>query len=198
MNNNLFYKKRNINPMIGGCKFSNIIYKKVIDICGHPKSIIELGCGNGGNLEKFSDSVIKIGIDPHIKNINNAKMKNIKNCEFIYGSHIDLKKFGYNSFDVGITLSVLDHIEDYKNALSDMMNITKTLILIEPIKSKTDRLAHKEETFRWSNTWYHDYQSFLETNNIKYLLTPCELYKTNSGPLYHLFHIDCGDFSLKG
>jgi len=182
-----------INPMLGGCNYSDILYKTVIKICKYPESIIELGCGNGGNLAEFSTSVIKVGIDPDKKNIDSAGNRKLLNCQFILGSHKDLKQFKHNEFDIGITLSVLDHIENFKIALYSMMVINKELVLLEPTVKGENRQAKKSETQRWRDTWYHDYKTFLKEQKIFYSIKHYPLYKTNSGPLFHLICINCED-----
>lgn len=181
----------NINPMPGGCRYSDILYKLVIETCGYPDSIIELGCGDGGNLAEFLTHIRKVGLDPYKKNINAALNRGLLNCKFILGSHEDLTQFECNEFAVGVTLSVLDHIEDFKNALLHMMQISNKLILLEPILKGENRQARKVETQRWENTWYHDYETFLKEQKVFYSIKHYPLYKTNSGLLYHLIYIEC-------
>ncbi len=160
------------HPMIGECGFADVIFKKASRYS--PKSIIELGCGNGGNLAKFSCEK-KVGIDPCEEN-----------NPMILGDHTYLENYSINEFDLGFTCSVLDHIEDWERALSDMMRICKDVMLIEPYVGK-ERQAKKKETFRWKETWYHDYVSFLE--GFKYEVEKYPLYKNNSGKFFHIFYI---------
>ena len=176
----------NVNKMRGYCDFPHIIYKKIIEKCGYPDSIIELGCGNGGNLDKFSLSCKRIGIDPEPGNIKSALHRNI-DCEFIEGEHNILQNYQCNEFDVAFTVSVLDHIEDFTVALSKMLIIAKEVILLEPLIKGVERLAFKNETHIWNVTWYHNYESYLK--NYNYTIEPCPLYKEKSGPLYHLIHV---------
>ena len=182
-----------VNPMPGGCSYSGILYESVVKICGYPKSIIELGCGDGGNLAEFLTSSKRAGIDPDKKNINIAIDRKLLNCQFILGSHEDLRQFDHNEFDVGITLSVLDHIKNFKIALYSMMIISKELILLEPTIKGENRQARKGEIQRWRNTWYHDYEMFLKEQKIFYSIKYYPLYKTNSGSLFHLMYINCRD-----
>ena len=177
---------RNVNRMHGLCNFSHIVYEKVIEKIGYPDSIIELGCGNGGNLEKFNLSNKRIGIDPKFKNIKKALFRDI-NCQFIHGNHNVLKNFKVNDFDLAFTVSVLDHIEDFTVALSDMLIISKNTILFEPYIKGTHRQANKYETKWWKISWYHDYEKYLKNHN--YTIEPFPLYNGNSGRLFHLIHI---------
>jgi len=179
---------KNVNKMYGYCNFSHIVYEKVIEKCNYPNSIIELGCGNGGNLGKFTETNIRIGIDPKKENIESALHRDI-DCQFIWGDHGILENYKWNTFDLGLTVSVLDHIEDYKIALSSMLYIAKEIILIEPYIKGVERRAFKNETRWWKITWYHDYEKFLE--NISYTIESCPLYDIGSGKLYHLIHIKC-------
>jgi len=48
--------------MVGLCKFSDVVASGVREVCGEPTSILELGCGPGGNLAKFPKSSC-LGID---------------------------------------------------------------------------------------------------------------------------------------
>jgi len=177
---------RNVNRMHGHCNFSHKVYEKITQKIGYPNSIIELGCGNGGNLGKFNLSDKRIGIDPEKENIKNAVFRGI-DCQFIYGDHNVLKNFKVNDFDLALTVSVLDHIEDFKVALLDMILISKNVILFEPYIKNTHRQANKYETKWWEITWYHDYEKYLKDSD--YTIEPYPLYNEGSGKLYHLIHI---------
>ena len=63
----------NIYPMPGGCGFSEKVYERVTSLCSpSPRSVFELGCGNGGNLELFSSADVRLGVDPFVPNIEEA------------------------------------------------------------------------------------------------------------------------------
>jgi len=175
----------NVNPMPGGCGFADTIYQKVLSYCDYPNAVLELGCGVGGNLAKFKNSKTRVGIDPYKPNIDAAQ----HNCKAILGDHTHLKEFKANQFDLGITCSVLDHIEDFKVAFCDMIRICRELVLLEPMKNGVNRQCKKFETSHWKSTWYHDYVGFLNSIDVVFSTEPSPLYKTNSGPLYHFIYV---------
>ncbi len=184
---------RDVNPMVGGYLFSEEIYKDVIDNFGQPLSILELGCGPGGNLAKF-EQAYRVGIDPLPENVNRAKKAMVG--EVILGDHRNLKQFQDNQFDVGITCSVLDHIENFQVALVELVRVCKNLLLIEPVKDGQPRQAMPDETKFWKTTWYHDYKKLLVGLGLKFSETKSPLRKTNSGPFYRTYAVKCEMYTI--
>lgn len=183
----------NVNPMPGGCGFSEIIYKETLKFCGNPRSIIELGCGNGGNLAQFTKATHTVGIDPYLPNVKQASKKA---SLVIEGSHEVLKLFKAKEFDVGITLSVLNHIAEVETIiwiLRQLFRICKKLVLIEPYIEGVERQFERGEVKAYKNTWLHDYKKILTDAfaGLDLSITPYPLYATNSGPYYHLITMDC-------
>ncbi len=179
---------RNVNRMYGFCNFSHVIYDIITDNCGYPDSILELGCGNGGNLGKFFDSEKRVGIDPEPDNIERANLRG-NGCEYILADHEHLKTYPDKSFDVAFTYSVLDHIEDFTVALPDMIRIARHVVLIEPYIAGEERQAREGETRWWEITWYHDYPKYLRENGYVFSIVPYQMFEGGSGPLYHVIHI---------
>lgn len=177
---------RDVNPMVSKCKFADLIHSEVTKHFGSPKRILELGCGSGGNLSRFADSVC-VGIDPCAKNIELADKDGPR---IVLGDHTDLIKYETNEFDVGFTCSVLDHIENFGPALTELCRVCKRLLLFEPIISGQSRQALKSETGFWNITWYHNYSHWLLGLGLKHDITHFPLYEKNSGPLYHKILID--------
>lgn len=174
--------------MAGGCGFSKKLYEAVMDKCGKQTSIIELGCGNGGNLLRFKGWE-RVGIDPLIKNIYTARLRKI-NAKFVHGCHEHLKRYKDKRFDVGITLSVLNHIEGVEPVFNNLVRICKNLVLIEPYIKGENRQATRGEIKLWRVTWFHDYENLIrESQNLAYSIESFPLYKTNCGPYYHLIHV---------
>jgi len=181
---------KDVNCMGGRCRFASKIHGMVIDKYGEVDSIIELGCGNGLNLKEFSEASRRVGIDPFEPNIVLA-LKNNPNDEMFLDSHLKLKDFEDNEFDVGITCSVLNHIESYELALDELMRICKKLLLIEPMIDGENRQSLLSETRSPSDTWYFDYDKALTERDAKFSIEHTPLYKENSGLLYHTICIDC-------
>lgn len=176
--------------MPGGCGFADKLHEAVIDKCGVHKSIIELGCGNGGNLSRFKGWE-RVGIDPSAVNIHHARKRRIK-ARFVQENHHYLAGYEDKNFDVGMTLSVLNHIGYIKTAFINIVRICKDLVLVEPYRKGQDRQAERGEIKLWDVTWFHDYEKLIQScgDKIKfYSIEPFPLYETNCGPLYHLIHI---------
>lgn len=176
--------------MVSRCTFADLIHSEITKHFGEPENILELGCGCGGNLDKFPNSNC-VGIDPCKKNIELATGSS---SQIILGNHTDLTKFKTNKFDVGLTCSVLDHIENFEPALTELCRVCKKLILFEPIINEQPRQALKSETGFWSITWYHNYSLWLSGLGLKNEITHFPLYKKNSGPLYHKIIVDSEDY----
>ena len=184
---------KNVNPMRGKCKYRNVVRTKVLQKCGEPTSVIELGCGMGMNLAQFKRAKKRVGIDPHKPNVEAAKQKS-EGAKIIEGTHENLKDFGVNEFDVGITCSVIDHIGDGRDAVNEMMKVCKKINLIEPMIEGEDRQTTPEESSEWHTTWYHNYREFLTEKGVEFDIEPLPLYVKNDGQKYHLIHIECENY----
>ena len=179
--------------MRGNCKYFDVIFNEIIKHFGFPETIVELGCGSGKNLAKFSCVKLAIGIDPLLENI--LKAQRIKgNFQFILGDHEYLKHFETNQFEVGFTCSVLDHIEDFRSALNEMCRICQNVILFEPIIKGQSRQAKQCETNCWKTSWYHDYSSWLVKVGLEFSCKSYLLYSKNSGPYFHQIVIDSKNY----
>lgn len=181
---------KDINCMNGRCRFSDKIHESVMAKFGSPYSVIELGCGQGLNLKKFTSSSRVVGIDPFEPNILAAK-KNIPNAELYMDCHLKLKDFMNNEFDLGFTCSVLDHIENYELALDEMIRACKHLFLLEPMIEGEHRQSTLAETSCPDDTWYWNYPKILSDKNLEFSIEHTPLYAQNSGPLYHSIYINC-------
>ena len=87
---------------------------EVMDI-NENTSILEIGCGEGGNLKPFLDIGCRrvVGVDMSSGKIENARKffsdhPNKKNIEFVHGDIYDIHELG--QFDIIITRDVLEHI----------------------------------------------------------------------------------------
>ena len=95
-------------------------------------SILEIGCGEGGNLKPFHDIGCRriVGVDMSKGKIDNAKgffanYPNKKNIEFILGDIYDIQDLG--QFDIVITRDVLEHIHGQER----FMNLIKNFLYPE-------------------------------------------------------------------
>lgn len=186
---------RDTNPMVGHCRFADEISSQILEHFGKPSKIIELGCGRGGNLAKFIDSVVRVGVEPHEGNATKAK-ESLKGARIINKDHRYLSRFSVNQFDVGYTCSVLDHMENFEFALSDLCRISKRVMLFEPVIKGKSRQATPKETNCWRISWYHDLEAWLnKQSNIKFTCFPKILYESNSGLKFYQFIINSESYT---
>lgn len=184
---------RDVNRMDSRCLRAEIVFHTVLEYYGkQPRSILELGCATGRNLAQFCDAEVRVGIEPYAK--THASAAELLGENAIFGDHTKLDTMASDSFDLGITCSVLDHIEGFRVALHSMCRVCKELILIEPIVKGKPRQARPDETKVWRATWYHDYEAYLKTLNMWYELHPLPLYSYGSGPYYHVIHVKCREY----
>jgi hypothetical protein len=173
--------------MSGRCRFADKIYEESIEAFGVPESVIELGCGCGLNLKKFSESR-RVGVDPFEPNIVAAR-KNVPEADLYLDCHHKLDDFADNEFDLGFTCSVLDHIENYEPALDNLIRICKNLYILEPYIEGENRQSTDSETRSSGDTWYWDYPKVLKSKRVTFAHKPSPLYENDSGPFYHTFFI---------
>ena len=93
-------------------------------------SVLEIGCGEGGNLKPFLDLACKkvIGVDMSSGKIKNANMfyqnhPNKQNIKFIKADIYDI--FNIGQFDLIIMRDVLEHIHDQNKFMSVVKRFMK-------------------------------------------------------------------------
>ena len=101
------------------------------------KKVIEVGCGLGFFSQKISQkgaAVFGIDIGEKLVNITNNK---VPNGEFIVGSALDIP-FKDNEFDLTLCTEVIEHTEDPKKAVTEILRVTKNggfIVLTTPNKT---------------------------------------------------------------
>ena len=180
---------KDVNPMLGVCKFSEVIFEAIREWGGYPETVLELGCATGENLKLFKESLVRVGIEPYVETYKVAQAFLGENA--ILGDHRVLEQMETNQFGVGFTCSVLDHIENYRVALQSLCRVCRSLVLFEPIREGAPRQAKQGETKLWQVTWYHDYEVALQELGVPYKISPCPLYPNDSGPYYHKICVEC-------
>lgn len=86
------------------------------------KSIVDIGCGNGGLLEKLSEIGFRdlTGVDPSQKCVDNVKNRG---TYAVQGSIFNLNR--NKKYDCIILSEVLEHVEDLNGAVSSLKSILK-------------------------------------------------------------------------
>jgi 2-polyprenyl-3-methyl-5-hydroxy-6-metoxy-1,4-benzoquinol methylase len=144
--------------------------KLVQDILSYnPKSVLEFGCGVGKNLELIGDKVDEhLGIDISTSAIEIARKKKLI---VINGDEDTLKTT--KNHDIVFTCSVLDHIEEIDDIVSDFKRIANLAIVIAETNTKVGKFYYP-----------HDYESlgFVKTDYV---------YVSSQGKeeaYYHIWH----------
>jgi 2-polyprenyl-3-methyl-5-hydroxy-6-metoxy-1,4-benzoquinol methylase len=135
----------------------------------HPKSVLEFGCGVGKNLELLGDKVDEhLGIDISATAVDIARKKNLT---VINGDERTLKTI--KNHDIVFTCSVLDHIEEIDNIVSEFKRIANLAIVIAETNTKVGRFYYP-----------HDYESlgFVKTGYV-YVSN-----QANEEAPYHIWH----------
>lgn len=96
-------------------------------------SVLEIGCGEGGNLVPFLKIGCKriVGIDMSKEKIENTniffdKMENRDNIEFICDNIYNIKAEDIGQFDIIITRDVLEHIHGQEKFMNFVKSFMKT------------------------------------------------------------------------
>jgi 2-polyprenyl-3-methyl-5-hydroxy-6-metoxy-1,4-benzoquinol methylase len=127
----------------------NIELAKVIHSY-HPKKVFEFGCGQGKNLliqqEMDKDIEILYGLDINEQAVELARKHGLKYVQ--KGDETDLQYVG-GFYDVAFTCSVLNHIPEVDEIITQLKRIAPVVILMET-QTRLEKI-----------TWFrHDYASF--------------------------------------
>lgn len=135
-----------------------------------PESVLEFGAGSGKNLKlikSFNPNIETFGLDISILNVIQMKFNGVDCCICGDERHIPLRKF-----DVVLTCSVLDHIQEIENIIGHFQEIaTKAIILAE-----TNSIDDPEKFY-----YKHDYESY------GFEKLDFEFQSDSDGCLYHIW-----------
>ncbi|MCX6709105.1 MAG: class I SAM-dependent methyltransferase [Candidatus Woesearchaeota archaeon] len=115
------------------------ITKKIIEHCKQNKfeKILDIGCGFGDlvfSLAKYGKQVYGIDVNEEFIKICDLKKDFLKqkNIEFI-NAPAEKIPFKNNNFDLVVSKTVLEHVEDVEKSISEMVRVTRKngLIYIE-------------------------------------------------------------------
>ena len=120
-----------------------IILDQLINILppGKDKVIAEIGCGTGGNLKFLSHYYRVIGVDIAPEAVEFAK--NRVNCDIHLGDFRDALAKKWQQLDAVILADVLEHVEDDRNFLRNIISCLKDNALIV--------ITVPAHSFLWSN-----------------------------------------------
>lgn len=111
-------------------KSHEIIASQILKWSGkNPKKVIDVGCGFGDLVFSFAPKVHKaVGIDMDSGFIEVCEMKKkyyeTKNVEFVH-SKSEKIPFDDESFDLVMSKTVLEHVEDVNEAIKEQVRVTK-------------------------------------------------------------------------
>ena len=102
-----------------------IILDQLIKILppGKDKVIAEIGCGTGGNLKLLNEHYRVLGVDIAPEAVEYAKAR--VNCDIFLGDFRDALKNRWQQLDAVILADVLEHVEDDRNFLHDIISCLK-------------------------------------------------------------------------
>ncbi|MFH0876144.1 MAG: class I SAM-dependent methyltransferase [archaeon] len=105
---------------------------RLASLC-RPNKILDAGCGEGFTTveigKRFPNAKIN-AFDIDAEKIVYAKNnKQLKNISYATGDIFDIK-FKKDSFDLVVCNEVLEHVKDYRSALSNIMKVSRRFVII--------------------------------------------------------------------
>jgi len=94
-----------------------------------PASVLEFGCGTGKNLNLI-EAGVRVGIDLSKVAIEEGKI-HYRGLELYVGDEEYLSIFRDKEFHVSFTVSVLNHIKDIGEIVSELRRVSTTLFCME-------------------------------------------------------------------
>lgn len=124
-------------------KFNNDVIETISLI--NPKTVLDIGCGEGFvtiEIAKKINSKI-VGIDKEKDAIKYALSNNkLENIEYSTGDIFKLDYFKDKSFDLVMSLEVLEHLENYEKAIEIMCKLSKKYLLLSVPNEPWFRIAN--------------------------------------------------------
>lgn len=116
-----------------------------------------------GGFQKYQLNIDYIGLDATLELIKTAQKK-YPETNFLLGD-IEVLPFLDNSFDIIFTRHTLEHLPDYKKAISELYRVAKHIVIIDFFKAPTaepdDIKIHyfkiPGEKFHWISLYQNHY-----------------------------------------
>jgi len=119
------FKKKYYKTASEGNKYFNRekVFSKITKFLNKKDNICEFGCGDGSKLMHLKEYVKEVhGFDISKEAIKRAK-KNVPSGKFFVSDNGKIFKEG--QFDVTITIATLEHVENPRKFLEEMIRVTK-------------------------------------------------------------------------
>lgn len=145
------------------------IRKQIYGLIPENSSVLDFGCGAGGQLTLLSDKIkYGLGIDINKRKIEIAKKQSKQNLEFLTYDAEEFLKQNKQEFDYAICSMFLHSLDKQKR--EDIINSipAKNLIVIDYVKSPSatrNYLMHFEELF---SGHYENFREYLEEDKTKF------------------------------
>ncbi len=141
--------------------------------------VLDVGCGGGFFCEFIAGKeAITYGIDRSVKCIQTAQKHSVENS-----LHIDYKvgvaeKLPYpdNYFDVVVCVDVLEHVSDYRQAISEIYRVSKSggIFFYDTInrnfQSRLVMIWLMENLLRMIPSGVHDWDKFIQPEELRELM----------------------------
>lgn len=158
INPKYYYKRYTANDII--LPLNRDLISQVFSL--NPQSVIEFGCGTGKNLdllrgEQKDVRVFGIDISKNATKIARTKYR----LDVVCASEDYLRELPDKSFDVGFTCSVLDHIEEIDNIVTELNRICRMAIVIAETRDIVGKFyyAHDYEKYGFRKKEGYRYES---------------------------------------
>ncbi|MFN0088487.1 MAG: class I SAM-dependent methyltransferase, partial [Blastocatellia bacterium] len=143
---------------------------RLLGECPAPARLFELGCGNGAMANELAGMGYDvIGVDPSVEGIRIAK-ENYTNCRFSTGSAYDDLAGAYGTFDVVLSLEVVEHVffpRRYAETVERLLSPGGMAIISTPYHGYLKNLA-----ISLMNKWEHHADPLWDYGHIKFWTRP--------------------------
>jgi ubiquinone/menaquinone biosynthesis C-methylase UbiE len=138
--------------------------------------LLDVGCGTGRFSRFFSDKgAYVVGVDASIAMLDIARNKST-HSEIYLNTDALLLPFLDNSFDIAISVNLLNHLANYEQAIGEMCRVARKVILGVPNRHSILLLAYIYRFIRGYNSEYGGYT----VKEYKNLPVPYSIYFSES------------------
>lgn len=120
------------------------VVREMISQLPSPNGVFEVGCGNGATANELAHLGYQVvAVDPSVEGIRIAK-ENYPNCRFALGSAYDDLSKQYGTFDIVISLEVIEHVfypRRFAETVAKLLSPNGTLIISTPYHGYLKNLA---------------------------------------------------------